>query len=90
MKDEGKQKLLYFSDCFVLLVFREIHGFKLGNRDSTGIFFETYFSFWSFYGESIDFIWETEILVFIFLFLRWIMGYVTIENRSFCSRGRGP
>ena len=24
------------------------------------------------------------------LFLRWIMGYVNIENRSFCSRGRGP
>ena len=61
----------------------------MGNRDS-GIFFKKYVSCWSCLGKFMDFNGETEILVFIFLFLRWIMGYVNIENRSFCSRGRGP
>ena len=36
-------------------------------------------------------IWETETPTCAFcLFLWWLMDYVNIENRSLCSRGRGP
>ena len=41
---------------------------------------------------QVLFIWETDTLVFKFSFdnLRWLLEYVSIKNRSFCSRGRGP
>ena len=89
MRNAGEHYLFIFVwkyGCFAHL--REIHAFEWGSRD-TGILCEKYFLFLSFQGKSMDFIWETEILVFIFLFLRWIKGYVDIENRIFCSRGRG-
>ena len=87
--DWETQTLVYFSNIFSCLSFVGTL-IDLNWETETLVYSsKVFFLMLLFLGNLFCFTWETDILVFIFLFLKCIMGHVGVENRKFCSRGRG-